>query len=352
MQIPVYAIFLPPTKFVSRSGLEPLAEVLGAHKICCRNYWERMAVLNWRLGHWGRIWGQYYFGSEWNALIPLWDEWRIAQRIKDRKPSIAHCLFAEFAGLRWVGPVRSRGARVVGTFHVSPRRQARVMGGMRLDRYDCISVVSKTMMPYILEKGYPSERLFLTLHGVDTDYFCPARERTQSCRENGPLRGLLVGATERDHEFAAAVMKQIPPGVMDLYVATLPQLHYFYHGIAGVHLLEHQSDAGMLHAYQHADLLFMPMLDATANNAILEAMACGTPIMANSVGGVPEYANPSCNILMENKNVDDWVDTLKEIIGNREKHLMLRKAVRSHAETLSWKAVVPQYYAMYRAAVQ
>lgn len=347
---PVYAYYHRPRYFGAHSGLAPLADVMGAAHVTHGIYWEELAYHVWWLGNPLRRIGQRYFRSEWNAIVPVWDEWRFASRIRGGGPCIAHFLFAEFAGPRWTWPFRRRGARIVGTFHVSPRRQPSVIGRMDLGVYDALSVVSRTMIPFMLERGYPEERIFVTLHGVDTDYFKPSGSRPSA--GEGPLQGLLVGATERDHAFAAEVMAKLPDGVMHLKVATRPGLRGAYRDARNVTLLDHQDDTALLRIYQEADLLMMPLLDATANNALLEAMACGTPVMTNRVGGVPEYVEPGCNFLMEGKNVDEWVARLEQMHRDRAALAARRPAVRAWAETLSWRAVAPQFAAMYRHVME
>ena len=53
----------------------------------------------------------------------------------------------------------------------------------------------------------------------------------------------------------------------------------------------------LLKLYQQASMLILPILDATANNALLESISCGLPVVSNNVGGIPDYVNNDFSFL-------------------------------------------------------
>ncbi|MBU1908865.1 MAG: glycosyltransferase, partial [Verrucomicrobia bacterium] len=263
----VVAVAFRPDTFAARSGLLPLAEALGIRTIVHDVAWQRLARKSWTLGHWLRRAGQVYYGSEWNALVPLWDDGRLAREVGRAGAHAAHFLFAEFAAPRRAGPFRRRGIQTIGTFHCSCRRVAKVLAGRRDYRaFDWVTVVARCQEPFFLEAGVQRERLRVTPHGVDTRFFSPAASGERSATTGKPLRGLLVGATERDHEFLRAVLRAMPGGLVQLSVAAPPECQAGYRDCPAVVVLPRLTDEELLRAYREADLLLMPMLDSTANN--------------------------------------------------------------------------------------
>lgn len=64
--------------------------------------------------------------------------------------------------------------------------------------------------------------------------------------------------------------------------------------------------------YQLADIVVLPSIwEEPAGMTIIEAMACGKPVITTNSGGIPEYANKSCIILNLN---EDLIDNIKENI--------------------------------------
>lgn len=343
-----YLVYHHPAGFAGSSGYPQLIELLGARLLLYELPWKRLAERSWTLSDRLRRWSVGYYGSEWNALIPYVDEWRLARQIQESRGAVVHFVFGDFSSPRHPAWFRKRGNRLVSTFHCSIRRLPKVLGNFRCwDAYDAWSVTSKTQVPFFLEHGVREQDIRVVPLGVDTGYFCP--DPAWRGPEESPLQAILVGKTERDHEFAAEVVRSAPPGVIQLKVCTHPEYHPLYRGIPGVEILPHVPDAELLKLYQSAELMFMPFLDCTTNDALMESMACGTPVMTNNVGGIPEYVTDTCNVVMDGKKVDEWVERLVHLKGGRAGLWAMRAPVRDWAERFSWRAVLPQYEALYGA---
>jgi glycosyltransferase involved in cell wall biosynthesis len=101
--------------------------------------------------------------------------------------------------------------------------------------------------------------------------------------------------------------------------------------------------------YREADALLLPVHDATANNAVLEALGCGTPIISTMVGGIPDYVDNSCGWLFEKAEVARIVKLIGEICDGQEITSSLRSAARSKALVFSWKRVAAKMRVVYDA---
>jgi glycosyltransferase involved in cell wall biosynthesis len=345
-KLEIVAFLHQPPSFSSRSGMYPLVEKLGAHPIFYEERWRAIQTFSWTLGHWLRNFGNWYYGSEWNALIPIWDEWRLRRKAPSQF-DIAHYLWGEFASPRRRAAIHRRARAVVGTFHASARRLERVLKGFRsYTAYDWITLMSESQRPYFEAQGFPSERITVILHGVDINFFRPG-PRCES-RDGEPLRGLLVGSTERDHAFMAKILRALPPGVLEMTILTaFDQRVLNYQGIPSAKFPEFVSEEELRTLYQKADLMIIPMLDCTANNAILESMACGTPVLTNRVGGIPEYVSDTCNYVLKGKDLDEWVALIGKLHRNKADLHAKRPAVRAWAESFDWSRKVIEYLDVY-----
>ncbi len=335
-----------PPGFSARSGMRPVAEYTGSSIVRYRETWRRYMKYSWRFGHILQRWGRHYYQSDWNALVPWMDELKFLRIIKNYDNPLLHFLWGEFASPAWSAVFRKKSRGILGTFHCSERRLPRVITGSRpVHSYDVITLMSETQRAYFNGLGVPDDRIRVYLHGVDTEYFKPLENRPAG--HDRKLNCFLLGETERDHEFMYKVLKKLPPNSIRLYVKTFKHWVPGYRQYSQVEILPFMSDEELLKLYQVSDLLLMPMLDCTANNVFLESMACGTPVMTNRVGGVSEYIADDCNIIMEDKSVDEWVDRLMDLSENRQQLTALRPAVRVWAETFEWKKRVEPFKTLY-----
>ena len=105
----------------------------------------------------------------------------------------------------------------------------------------------------------------------------------------------------------------------------------------------------LIQLYRKADALLVPVCDATANNAALEALACGTPVISTMVGGIPDYVDNTCGWLFEKAEVARIVKLIGDICNQREIAWSRRTAARSKALLFSWKRVAAKMRVVYEA---
>lgn len=345
-----FGIVMRPEGFSEHSGLWPAVHATGIVPVEFGERWRRWQQKSWTAGEWLRAWGCRWFGSAWNSLTPFVDERSILKALPSREPHIVHWLWGEFAAPKRADVYRRRGGKVVVSVHCSARRWDKVW--LRPDGYaqaNMVVLTSESQRPFV-ERDVAPERVKTILHGVESGYFTPGLRRLGAGKR---LRLFLFGNTERDHAFAAAVARRLPADRFEWRIRTVAPEKKLYDGIPCVTMLPRLSDDEVREEYRQADLLCMPMLDSAANNVFLESMACGTPVMTNRVGGVPEYVPETCNAVMPPEaSVDDWTDRLLEFERNRALLEAMRIPSRAWAERLDWKRIAKEYRMMYRGLEQ
>ena len=332
--------------FSEFSGMLPISRAVAAAVFQFEPAYAGWMRRSWTLGNVLQRWGIRHYGSAWNSLVPWRDEARIRRALPNgATPYPVHFIWGEFAAPKSAKLYHCRGARIVVSVHCSARRWDSVW--LRPDGYaqaDQVLLMSESQRPYVA-RAVPPERIRMIPHGVVADFFAPTAVR----EPRGKFRMFMLGDTERDHAFAAQIAAKLPADKFEWRIRTGSHEKSVYAGIPCVNLLPRLADAEMREEYRQADVLAMPMLDSAANNVILESMACGTPVLTNRVGGVPEYVAPDCNFVLSNdRNPDEWVAKLLELEQDRGAAEALRPATRAWAERFDWKIIAEDYRAMYR----
>jgi len=120
--------------------------------------------------------------------------------------------------------------------------------------------------------------LHQVLHGIDTDFFTP---RTEARRE-GPFRCVTAGHWLRDWTAVRAVAVALPD--VEFHVVTDRDTGLA--GLANVRTHRNVDDATLRSIYQQSDALFLPLVQSTANNTLLEGIACGLPAVSTDLPSV------------------------------------------------------------------
>ena len=109
------------------------------------------------------------------------------------------------------------------------------------------------------------------------------------------------------------------------------------------------SEDELLKLYQSASVLLMPLLDATANNAILEGMSCGLPVVVTDVGAVRDYVDPACGMLTKPKQARAMAEAVIDVLNDELARVKMSLKCREHALQFSWEESVGKLKSIYEA---
>lgn len=96
----------------------------------------------------------------------------------------------------------------------------------------------------------------------------------------------------------------------------------------------------LLTLYQRCNIVFIPLSDAAANCAILEAFACGKPVVSTRVGGVQEYFEDSFGELCEPGDCYAHFQAMHAWLNDPQRCAAAGAAARKYAvETRTWSDI-------------
>ncbi len=102
-------------------------------------------------------------------------------------------------------------------------------------------------------------------------------------------------------------------------------------------------DTQLRQIYQQASMLVLPLLDCTANNALVEAIACGLPIVSNDVGGIRDYTRDNFANLLPVGDTEGMSNAILRLIDKPEERKKRGIAAWLFAQqNFSWERIAVQ----------
>ena len=120
-----------------------------------------------------------------------------------------------------------------------------------------------------------------------------------------------------------------------------------------VHYLGYKSKQDVLSLIHSSDLLIQPSLEEGMSSTLLEAMGCGTCILASNIEGISEIVeNEKTGVLVEPNNSDELLNKILELLPEKEKRLMMVKEGLQIVKQYDWKEVGKLYLDTYQSLLQ
>jgi glycosyltransferase involved in cell wall biosynthesis len=119
---------------------------------------------------------------------------------------------------------------------------------------------------------------------------------------------------------------------------------------ARVHVLGRVSDEDLVELYQGADCLLFPSLYEGFGLPVLEAMACGTPVICADRTSLPEVAGEA-GVLVDPDDPAAFAAELRELLGSPARRQELAAAGIRRARQFTWQRAAELTVAAYRRAL-
>jgi glycosyltransferase involved in cell wall biosynthesis len=282
-------------------------------------------------------------GRELEAGRLTW--YRKPARQVESRPQIFHVFYGDCSGSRLPVLLRAQfpDARIVATVHQPlSRLQHDSAGWSSLFSVDAILTVSEIQARQLAHVGLTAPARALP-HGVWTHVFAAASEAAPARRTTV----LLVGTYHRDWLAAQQVIEILSrAGVETLVLGSSALEHLVLAGTLG-EILPRVSEPELARLYDQAAALLLLPKDATASNALLEAMAAGCPVICPRFPSlVNDYLGDSSDSF-EYGDYQTAVARILEYIRNPDVRRSRSRALVRRAKHFDWSHLQPQYEAYY-----
>lgn len=243
-----------------------------------------------------------------------------------------------------------------------------------LNLYDWIIAPSQELAERTADVGYPADRITFISNGVDTERFRPdlSLRNAVRCELGIPTAHTVLLCARRvvpkngviDFAHCLRFLSRYATRTTVLFAGNINSSDsYERETIAAakhsplrqsVRFLGPVPNAQIHRLYVAADIAILPSLKEATSITGLEAMACGVPLVATRVGGIPDFVDHEVDgLLVEPGDPRDLARAVAQLIANPN---LLdefgRRARQKVCQRFSWTHIAAQTIRVYQQAAQ
>jgi glycosyltransferase involved in cell wall biosynthesis len=210
--------------------------------------------------------------------------------------------------------------------------------------------------------GYPVDRLTVVYPGIDLEQFRPAPLEKPSISPARPYVLCVAGADPtKNVEALIDAFARLPMTVREAHDLVLAgdfrrrtdlraravqagiEDHTVFTGVV--------SDDRLIGLYRGATVFVFPSLYEGFGLPVLEAMACGCPVISSDVASLPEVAGDAA-VLMNPQDTQALASVLEHVLRDADLQLTLRKRGLEQAAKFPWERTARETIAVYKRVLE
>lgn len=288
--------------------------------------------------------------------------WSAFNQAVSSKPDLVHAHFAYPDAVAAWKLAKKHHLPLIVTIHGSDINVLAKDAGRRkqivemLNEAAAVVCVARDLLRKVVGMGIAPENVYHIPNGVDTERFTPGDKLTHRARlglnHHKKLLltvGNLTPVKGYDHIIDALI--DIDPSIALVMVGDGPERSRLEKHTRRLRLEKRVQFAGPVpHSelapyYRAADFLVISSHSEGWPTVIFEALACGLPVIANRVGGVPEVlCSSEIGLLIEN---NDSSTIAAAIVSSYQREWDREKAV-TYAKRNTWSSIAAKYLEIYK----
>jgi len=238
------------------------------------------------------------------------------------------------------------------------------VGRVVLKDADRVIVVSRKTMEYVLKLGAGMSKTSEMYNGVDTNFFHPMNKE-ESRDELGLPKNKMLVLTVRRLVYknglgtlieSASLLTRDYPYLLFIVIGKGPNRKLIENRVRELRIEDNIRLAGFVPEkllplyYNAADYFVIPSSSGEGLPLVLlEAMACGLPVIATTVGGTPEIIKDMKNgVLVPPRNPKALAETISKFLSNKELGLAIGEEARKTVEDkFTWEENIRRLQKVY-----
>lgn len=222
-----------------------------------------------------------------------------------------------------------------------------------LSRCDFIVALSKALEAQVIQLGIRANKVRIIPNGVDTNQFTPLDAKNReplilfvgSLIQRKGVKYLLQAMPDISHSFPDHRLVIVGEGPEAPFLQRLVKELQIEKRVSFVGAQPQQEVRKLM---QRAKVLVLPSLEEGMGVVLVEALACGTPVVGSCVDGIQDVVTPDVGILVPPADPGALSENIGKILRDPARWVEMSRNARIRAETFyNWDIIAKQYIELY-----